>query len=84
MNFEVITGYLAAVCTTIAFIPQALKIIKHKNTKDISIQMYIIFNIGIVLWLVYGIIRIDYPLIFANSITFIIVFIILIMKIKFK
>ena len=46
---DTILGYLAAFCTTLAFVPQALKVYKSKHTKDISIGMFSLMNIGIVL-----------------------------------
>ena len=64
-------GFFAALCTTIAFLPQALKVWKTKSTKDISLYMFIIFTIGVFSWLVYGIIISDLPIILANVVTLI-------------
>jgi len=77
-----IIGLIAAACTTISFLPQALKSIKTRQTKDISLTMYSLFTTGIVLWLVYGIFIRDFPLIAANIVTLIFTLIILVMKIK--
>jgi len=79
-----IIAYIAAVLTTSSFIPQALKTIKTKQTKDLSLGMYLSFSIGVMLWFVYGIFLKDMPIILANGITFIFAFIILILKIKHK
>jgi len=84
MNIITLMGLMAAACTTISFLPQAIKTIKTKHTKDLSLAMYAIFTIGIFLWLVYGLFIKDIPLITANIITFIFTSVILIMKIKYK
>ena len=75
-------GLAAAFLTTLAFVPQAVKIIRTRHTKDISLWMYILLNIGLVLWLTYGVLLRDPALILANSVTFILTFTILILKIK--
>ena len=77
-----IIGTMAATCTTIAFIPQVLKIIKTKHVRDISLQMYIILTIGIFLWLIYGLLIEAFPVILANSISVVFCAYILVMKIR--
>ena len=84
MDFINSIGFIAAILTTAAFIPQAIKIIVSKNTKSISLGMYIIFNLGILFWLIYGIFKLDLPIIFANSITLAFTATILIFKLKYK
>jgi MtN3 and saliva related transmembrane protein len=84
MDTFTIIGLVAATCTTISFLPQAIRIIKTKHTKDISLAMYSILTIGIFLWLVYGILLKDLPLIIANAITLLFTSTILILKIKYK
>lgn len=84
MNWISIIGFAAAACTTIAFIPQAIKTIKTKNTKDLSLPMYLILVIGILLWLVYGIVNADMPIIIANGITLFFAAIILVNIIRFN
>ena len=81
-NMEVLLGYLAAISTTIAFIPQAVKVYKTKHTKDISLGMFSLLNVGIILWLTYGFMIKSYPIIIANSVTMIFAIYILIIKIK--
>lgn len=68
-NTTFIIGNIAAILTSISFLPQAIKIIKTKDTKSISLPMYIMFVVGIVLWLIYGFMRDDIPLILANIVT---------------
>ena len=77
-------GFFAAFCTTFAFLPQAIKVYKTKSTKDISLYMFLIFTIGVLSWLIYGLIINDLPVILANTVTLILSFFILIYKLKFK
>ena len=77
-------GFFAAFCTTIAFLPQAIKVYQTKSTKDISLLMFLIFTIGVFSWLIYGLIINDYPVILANAITLILSLFILLCKIKYK
>lgn len=81
MNF---IGWAAAALTTLSFLPQAVKTVKDKNTSGISLGMYSMFTAGVFLWLVYGLIIGDFPLVLANFITFIFAAIILTMKLKYK
>ena len=75
-------GYVAAVCTTIAYVPQAVKVHRTQRTNDISMHMFILISTGVLLWLVYGIIIASIPMIIANSLTFVLSLYIFIMKIK--
>ena len=75
-------GFLAAFCTTIAFIPQAVKVYKSNHTKDISMGMFSLLNIGLVLWLWYGLIIDSFPIIISNAVTIIFALYILITKIR--
>jgi MtN3 and saliva related transmembrane protein len=84
MNWISFVGYCAAFMTTVGFVPQFIKAFKTKQTKDISLWMYIILITGIILWLVYGIFKTDWPIIIANSVTLLLVIPILILKLIFK
>jgi MtN3 and saliva related transmembrane protein len=84
MDWVKIVGYLAAAATTIAFLPQAFHTIKTKNTKGISLGMYLVFTFGVIMWLLYGIFRKDVPIISANTVTLILTIIILVYKLKYK
>ena len=66
INYIAIIGLIAGTCTTISFLPQVIKTIKIKETKDISISMYIVLATGILLWMIYGILIKDLPVILAN------------------
>ena len=75
-------GSLAAVLTTAAFIPQAWMVYKIRDTRSISLPMYIVFNLGVLCWAAYGFMIQSTPVLTANIITFIFAFYILVMKVK--
>nr|WP_199269214.1 SemiSWEET transporter [Polaribacter sp. L3A8] len=77
-------GLVAAVFTTTSFLPQVFKTYKTKDTSGLSLSMYIIFFIGVLLWLIYGIWIQSLSIILANIITAILTFYLLVMKIKYK
>lgn len=78
-----IIGFLAAIFTTVSYLPQVIKTLKTKETKDISMLMYIILSAGLCLWFVYGILLNDIPIIVANGITFVLASIVLLFKMKY-
>jgi len=84
MNHQVIDGigYAAATMTTISFLPQLLRVVKLKSARDISLGMFLIFSTGVALWLIYGLLQHDIPLITANGITLVLALIILGFKIR--
>ncbi|GAA0871777.1 SemiSWEET transporter [Gangjinia marincola] len=75
-------GHIAAFLTTFSFVPQAYITLKTQNTAGISLTMYIIFFLGVLSWLIYGIQIENSPIIFANSITIVLAALILFVKIK--
>jgi MtN3 and saliva related transmembrane protein len=75
-------GLLAALLTTAAFLPQVLHTLATRDTRGISLRMYVIFTAGVVLWLVYGLLTRDLPLIAANAVTLILAGAILILKLR--
>ena len=84
MKITTLIGLIAATITTLSFIPQLIKTWKLKETKDISLLMFVTLGVGIILWIIYGFLLWDLPLILANGITFIFVLIILFFKFKYK
>ena len=80
--FETAIGLAAAFCTTVAFLPQVIKIWKTRSTKDISLGMFSIFSAGIFLWLIYGLMLGDMPLIAANGVTLVLTLVILGFKLR--
>jgi MtN3 and saliva related transmembrane protein len=83
MDIEIL-GFLAAILTTSAYIPQVYKIWKTKNAESISLSMYLVMFSGISLWLVYSIIINKPSLILANTVTLLIILMIFYFKIKSK
>ena len=77
-------GFMAAACTTLAFVPQAVKTIETKDTASISLWMYVIFTTGVFLWLTYGLFIRNWPIIAANAVTFALASTILGFKLKYK
>jgi MtN3 and saliva related transmembrane protein len=80
---EILVSGLAATLTTVAFVPQAWHIIHHKETKAISLYMYVAFALGVALWLVFGVMIWNWPMIIANAITLGLALTILIMKLRY-
>lgn len=79
-----ILGFVAAILTTAAYVPQVYKTWKLKSTKDISFSMYAVMLTGVVLWLIYGIFLNSLPIILANIITIILLSFVIVLKIKYK
>jgi len=77
-------GLLAGTLTTIAFVPQLTKTWKTKSAEDISFGMFAIFCIGVLLWLVYGLLIGALPVILANMVTLVLAGAILVLKIKYR
>ncbi|MEK7287614.1 MAG: SemiSWEET transporter [Elusimicrobiota bacterium] len=80
MDSLTLLGLAAACCTSASYFPQVIKSWRTGKTKDISLLMYLLLAVGIILWLVYGILRRDTALIFANSVSLVATFIILFLK----
>ncbi|GAA3595890.1 SemiSWEET transporter [Flavivirga amylovorans] len=83
MNHIEIIGFIAAFLTTAAFLPQVYKTWKTKDVSSLSLPMLFIFFIGILMWLIYGFLKNSPPMIFANSITIVSVFLLVYFKIKY-
>ena len=77
-------GLAAACCTTLAFIPQAIQIIRTRDTRSLSLGMYTCFTLGVGLWLIYGCLLSDRPMILANTITFGLATLILALKLRYR
>jgi MtN3 and saliva related transmembrane protein len=81
-DWTALIGLIAAICTTSSFLPQVIKILRSKRTKDVSLPMYAILTAGLLLWLIYGFILNDLPLILANSISLTLSLCVLLLKIR--
>ena len=83
MNVDMF-GYLAAILTTVAFLPQLIKTLKTKKADDVSLSTLIMFIIGVLSWIIYGYEISSTPILLANLITLILNLLILISKIYFS
>lgn len=84
MNVIQILGLAAGSCTTIAFLPQVIKTWKSGSAKDLSLGMFSFFCFGVLLWLIYGIIINDLPVILANLFTLLLASSLLYFKLRFR
>lgn len=77
-------GYIAGILTTIAFIPQVVQIYRTKSVKDVSLTMFLLFTLGVAMWLAYGLMTRSFPVIVANAVTLTLSFLILYFKWKYS
>jgi MtN3 and saliva related transmembrane protein len=84
MNTTDLIGYSSALLTTIAFVPQALHSLKTRDLSGISLPMYSLFSLGVLGWLIYGLMIDSWPIIVANCITLILACTVLYLKIKHR
>jgi len=77
-------GSLAGLLTTISFLPQVIKTYKSRSAKDLSLGMFLMFTLGVLAWLIYGIGINKLPIIAANSVTLVLAGMILTAKLRFK
>lgn len=83
MQIVDIIGSIAAFLTTASFVPQALHTFRTKDVRGISLGMYSVFTVGVALWLVYGWMLGEIPIVVANAITLSLALAILIMKLRY-
>jgi MtN3 and saliva related transmembrane protein len=76
-------GYFAATCTTLSFLPQLIRVIRLRSARDISLGMFLVFSVGTVMWLVFGLLSHSKPMIAANAVTLALSISILILKLRF-
>ena len=76
------TGYAAAFCTTVAFVPQVLRVWRTRSTEDISLKMFLVLVAGLCLWVVYGLARGEAPIVAANGLTLVLAGTILFFKLR--
>lgn len=82
MDLTTLIGLAAGTCTTIAFLPQALKCWRTRSTRDISLSMFLVLVAGVALWLAYGLMLGDVPLVAANGVTLLLAGSILVLKLR--
>ena len=76
-------GFAAAFCTTAAFVPQLVRVIHLRSARDISLPTFLLFSIGVFLWLLYGFDIHSKPVIASNSVTLVLSLSILILKLRY-
>lgn len=76
-------GSIAAVCTTISFLPQLIRVWRRKSARDISLSMFLLFSFGVACWLVYGIGIHSVPITAANAVTLALALAILTLKLRY-
>ena len=76
-------GYAAATLTSVSFVPQAIRTIRSRDTRAISLWMYLTFTVGVVLWWLYGVRLHSWPIMAANAVTFALAATILALKIRY-
>lgn len=81
-SLAMLIGLVAACCTTLAYAPQAIKTWRTRQTRDISLGMFVLMVAGVALWLVYGLLIGDLPLILANLVTLSLSGTILVLKLR--
>ena len=79
-----VLGLTAGTLTTLSFIPQLVKAWKSRSTHDISIGMFSLLAVGVALWILYGVVTGDIPVIVANCVTLLLVGLILVLKLKYR
>lgn len=84
MNYIQLLGLAAGALTTSSLVPQVLKSIKSRSTKDVSLGMFVLISIGNFLWFIYGLIKADIPVIAANIVTFILAVSLIVLKLKYR
>ena len=76
-------GYIAATCTTVAFLPQLIRVIRLRSAREISLGMFCVFSMGTALWLTYGLLSHSMPVVVANAVTFVLSLSILVLKLRY-
>ncbi|MCU0735494.1 MAG: SemiSWEET transporter [Methylotetracoccus sp.] len=79
-----LVGYVAALLTTLSFLPQVLKIWRTKRADDISAPAFAAFSLGVVLWLIYGLALRSWPIILANGVTLLLTMAILALTARYR
>jgi MtN3 and saliva related transmembrane protein len=84
MNWTQIIGITAGICTATSLLPQLIKTLKEKKAEELSIAMLLVLLSGVCLWVVYGVLRSDLPIIVTNSFSLLMNITLLIVRFKYK
>ncbi|MDD5495830.1 MAG: SemiSWEET transporter [Candidatus Omnitrophica bacterium] len=83
MTHVKLIGTIAAICTTISFIPQVIRIYRTRHARDLSLAMYLLLSFGVFMWMCYGLLIGSEPIIVANAVTLTLCLYIILMKFRF-
>jgi MtN3 and saliva related transmembrane protein len=78
-----LVGYVAAICTTISFLPQLIRVYRLKSAHEISLTMFLVYSFGVFLWMLYGLFIRSFPVIVANALSLVLSLAILTLKIRY-
>ena len=84
MESTTLFGLMAGTLTTVAFVPQVVKIWKTKSADDISFGTFFIFSLGVFFWLVYGLMIGALPVVLANAVTLVLAVVIIVLKMRYR
>ena len=84
LDVTTVVGLVAGLLTTISLVPQVAKIWRSKSAKDISLKMFAAFSTGVALWLTYGLLQQEFPMILWNGVSLLLALTIVGMKLKFR
>jgi MtN3 and saliva related transmembrane protein len=84
LNYTQVIGIVAGIFTSSSLLPQLIKIIKEKKVEDLSMGMFIALMVGVALWIVYGIMKDDYPIIVTNVFSLILNIAVLVLRYRYK
>lgn len=83
MELSDVLGYAAATLTTVSFVPQAWRTFRTKDVSGISLKMYSVFTVGVAVWLAYGIVLGEIPMMIANSVSLVLACALLVMRVRY-
>lgn len=81
-EYREVVGAIAGILGAMAFLPQVLKTLRMRRTKDISLSMYALLCSGVALWLLYGVLIHSWPVIISNTVTLILAGAVLALKLR--
>jgi MtN3 and saliva related transmembrane protein len=76
-------GFVAAFCTTAAFVPQLVRVLRLRSAREISLPTFLLFSVGVFLWLLYGLYTGSKPVIASNAVTLVLSVSILALKLRY-
>lgn len=79
-----VIGFLAAIFTSGAFLPQVIKAHRSRHTKDLSLAMFLMTATGLTLWIIYGTYLFSLPIIAANSVTLVLNLYLIFLKLRYS